>query len=80
MQVKNISVILANIISNSDKNSFSELMQLLSSELIKLIAIALNQPKHKFVIFKFLNHKAMDNSVDYFNFIPQSAVNNKLHI
>lgn len=80
MQVKNISVILANIISNSDKNSFSELMQLLSSELIELIAIALNLPKHKFVIFKFLNHKAMDNSVDYFNFIPQSAVNNKLHI
>lgn len=79
-QVKNISLILANIIGNKDKNIYSELMQLLSSELIKLLSIALNLPKHKFIIFKFLNHKAMDNCIDYFNFIPKSVVNNKLQL
>lgn len=67
-QVRYISVILANIIGNKSNNNMNELISLLGNELIRLIAIALDLPTNKILIFKSLTHTGMNGCEDYLYF------------
>lgn len=72
-QIKRISRILAGIITSEDPET---LIRILGNELIRLIAVALDLPSDKFLIFEHLAHPNMVNCRNYLKFAPPKIINN----